>query len=66
MSVAPTGYEVRDLMGRQLAYIMSTDRDAIRSAVIAGVNDWLDEVFCVPRDELRGHFLQQLQVNIHA
>ena len=66
MTVPPTGYEVRDMSGRQLVYIMSSDRDAIRKAVIAGVYDWLDEVLCVPRDELRGHYLSQVQINVHA
>ena len=66
MSTLPTSYEVRDMTGRQFAYVMSTDRDAIRQAVIAGVDDWLDEVFKVPRDELRCHCLSQIQINIRV
>ena len=59
-----THYVVADLSGQQYGSIFSSDREAIRVTVIAAVNDWLDEILCVPREQLRGHPGEELKVRI--
>ena len=62
--IPPTLYIVQDRSGRQFASVFSDNREAIKKAVLAGVESWLNEILYVPRDELKGRPDTEIYVRI--